>query len=101
MINTSNLFLMNNVFFIFRTSKHNTECFFIRFRARKKDYDHFSRGQCLFVCAIIKYINSGKTSLKVVLSTSTCCSRAGFGRKHKPIVLRPFTVGMHAAIKEL
>ena len=49
MITTSNLFLMNNVFFIFRTSKHNTECFFIRFRARKKDYDHFSRGQCLFV----------------------------------------------------
>ena len=35
MITTSNLFLMNNVFFIFRTSKHNTECFFIGFRARK------------------------------------------------------------------
>ena len=26
---------MNNVFFIIRTSKHNTECFFISFRARK------------------------------------------------------------------
>ena len=49
MITTSNLFLMNNVFFIFRTSKHNTGCFFIRFRARKKYYDHFSRRQCLFV----------------------------------------------------
>ena len=35
MITTSNLFLMNNVSFIFRTSKHNTECFFISFRARK------------------------------------------------------------------
>ena len=36
MITTSNLFLMNNnVAFIFRTSKHNTECFFISFRARK------------------------------------------------------------------
>ena len=49
MITTSNLFLMNNVFFIFRTSKHNTECFFISFRERKKYYDHFSRRQCLFV----------------------------------------------------
>ena len=36
MITTSNLFLMNNnVAFIFCTSKHNTECFFISFRARK------------------------------------------------------------------
>ena len=26
---------MNNVSFIFRTSKHNTECFFISFHARK------------------------------------------------------------------
>ena len=33
--NHKNHFLMNNVFFIIRTSKHNTECFFISFRARK------------------------------------------------------------------
>ena len=49
--NHDNLFLMNNVFFFFRTRKHNTECFFISFRARKKSYDydpHFSGGQCLF-----------------------------------------------------
>ena len=33
--NHDNLFLTNNVSFIFRASKHITECFFISFRARK------------------------------------------------------------------
>ena len=33
--NHDNLFIMNNVSFIFSTSKHNTECFSISFRARK------------------------------------------------------------------
>ena len=46
--NHDNLFIMNNVSFIFSTSKHNTECFSISFRARKNHYDHLSRGQCLF-----------------------------------------------------
>ena len=45
--NHDNLFLMNNVFFIFRTSKHNTERFSISIRARK-NYGHLSRGQCFF-----------------------------------------------------
>ena len=48
--NHDNLFLMNNVFFIFRTSKHNTERFSISFRARKNHYGHLSRGQCFFLC---------------------------------------------------
>ena len=35
MITTSNLFLMNNVSFIFRTSKHNTGCFLFVFAQEK------------------------------------------------------------------
>ena len=43
--NHNNLLLMN-IFFIFRTSKHNTDI--LVFVQEKKYYDHFSRIQCLF-----------------------------------------------------
>ena len=61
--NHDNPFLMNNVIFIFRTSKHNTERFSISFRARKNNYGHLSRGQCFF-CAIIEYFSLELTRLR-------------------------------------
>ena len=147
--NHDNPFLLNNVFFVFRTSEHNTDCFFISFRASfmitsledivcLRDHWIFFTGihpfagpysELLYITIyytksklclphfklpffvsfdfsfelytfewIHKFSYPGKISLKVVLSESTCCSRAGFGRKHKPVVLRPFTVGMYTVI---